>query len=118
MTRGGDAHHLPGHLGVGHHRGGFRNLVADLVVLLDVLEIELAEEIPDRCQRRDHVRLVAAIGDYVMRALIGTKLLTAEIPADVHELDGPQRVTPAPWRGSRMRGFTLEGVFDRYQAAA
>ena len=106
------------HRGVGHHRGGFRDLVADLVVALDVLEVDLAEEVPDRGERRNDVGLVAAIGDHVVGALFGTKLLAAEIPADVHELDRAQRVAAAPGPGRGVRGFALEGVFDRDQAGA
>src|SRR5215467_4757379 len=78
---------LARHLGIRHRRGRVGDLVADLVVFLDILEIHLAEEVPDRGERRDHVGLIAAIGDHIMRALLGAKLLAAEIPADVHELD-------------------------------
>src|SRR5712691_5911505 len=109
------ADQLARHLGVGHRCGSVGDLVADLVVLLDVLEIHLAEEVPDRGERRNHVGLVAAIGDHVMRALLRTELLAAEIPADVHELDRAQRVAAAPGPRRRVRGLALESVFDRDQ---
>src|SRR2546430_12902148 len=51
-----------------------------------VLEIHLAEEIPDRSERRNDVGLIAAVGDHVVRALLRAKLLAAQIPADVHQL--------------------------------
>src|SRR5215831_2684295 len=92
MPRSGGADHFPRHFGVGHHRRCFGDLVTDLVVLLDVLEVHLAEEIPHRSARRDDVGLIATVCDHVMRALLRSKLLAAKIPADVHQLYGAERV--------------------------
>src|SRR5262249_10222553 len=95
-----------------------RDLVADLVVALDVLEVDLAEEVPNRRQRRNDVGLIAAVGDHVVGPLFRPQLLAAKVPADVHELDRTQRIAaePGPERG--VRGLALEGIFDGDQSSA
>src|SRR5262249_22426302 len=112
MPRSGGADHFPRHFGVGHHRRCFGDLINDLVVLLDVLEIHLAEEIPHRSARRDDVWLIAPLCCYVMRALPPSQLRPAKIPADVHQLYGAERVASAPRPRGSMRRLTLERVFD------
>src|SRR3546814_10908218 len=47
-------------------RGAFRDLVAELEILLDAVEILLAEIVPDRGHRRYDVRLIAAVGNHIM----------------------------------------------------
>ena len=101
------------HLGAGHHRGGLRHLVADVPHLLDVVVVGFAEVVPDRGVRRHDVRLIAAVGDDVVRALLNAQMLAAEIPADVHQLDGVERRASAPGRAGRVRAFALERVLDR-----
>ena len=83
-----------GHRRVGHHRRALRHLVADLPHLLDVLVVGLAEVVPDRRVARHDVRLIAAVGDDVVRALLEAQVLAAEVPADVHQLDRVERALP------------------------
>src|SRR6516164_576930 len=45
-------------------------------------------------------------------------MLTAEVPADVHQLDGVERGPSAPWGARRVRAFALEAVLDRDEAIA
>ena len=43
-------------------------------------------------------------------------MLTAEIPADVHELDGIERAAALPGIAGAMRGDAVERVLDRDEA--
>ena len=88
----------------GHHRRPLRDRIADLAQLRDVRVIELAEVVPDARHRRHDVRLVAAAGDHVMRALLGAQVLAAEVPADVHQLHRVERAAAAPGGGAGVRG--------------
>ena len=97
---------------VGHHRGRLRHAVADLVHLLDVLVVGLAEVVPDGGVRRDDVGLIAAVGDDVVRPLLDAEVLAAEIPGDVHQLHGVERRTAAPRRARRVRALAFEAVLD------
>ena len=106
------------YVGVGHHRGGLRHVVADLPQLLDVVVAGLAEVVPDAGVRRHDVRLIAAVGDHVVRALLQAQVLAAEVPADVHQLHGVERRPAAPRRAGGVRALALEGVLDRDQAVA
>ena len=63
----------------------------------------LPEVCPDRRIAGDDVRLVAAIGDDVMGALLNPQVLAAEVPPDVHQLHGVQRTAPAPRRIPAVR---------------
>ena len=92
--------------------------VADLAQLLDVLVVGLAEVVPDARVRRHDVRLIAAVGDHVVRALLQPQVLAAEVPADVHQLDGVERGAAAPRRAGRVRALALERVLDRHEPGA
>ena len=78
--------------------------------------VRLAEIVPDRRDRRHDVGLIAAIGDHVVRALLGPQVLAAEVPADVHQLHRIEGAAPAPGRPRRAR-LAMERVFDRHQPA-
>ena len=80
--------------------------------------VGLAEVVPDRRVRRHDVRLIAAVGDHVVRALLQAQVLAAEVPADVHQLDGVERRAAAPRRAGGVRALALERVLDRDQAVA
>ena len=58
--------------------------------------VEFAKEIPYGRHRRDDVRLVSSVRDDVVRPLLEPQVLTAVIPAAVHQLDGVQRATAHP----------------------
>ena len=45
-------------------------------------------------------------------------MLAAEVPADVHELDGVERAAAAPGHHGAVRGRSLERVFDGHEAGA
>jgi hypothetical protein len=104
------------HFRIGHHRRGLCHPVADIPQLLDFLVAGLAEVVPDRCSRRDDVRLVPAVGDDVMRALLDAQVLAAEVPPDVHQLRGVERRSAAPRRTGPVRALALEAVLDRDEA--
>ncbi len=56
------------YVGIRHQRRGLGHVVADAPQVHDVVVIGFAEVIPDGGVRRHHVRLVAAVGDHVVRA--------------------------------------------------
>ena len=87
-------------------------------MLLDVLVVGLAEVVPDRRVARHDVRLVAAVGDHVVRALLQAQVLAPEVPADVHQLDGVERAASAPRRAGGVGALALELVLDRDQPVA
>src|SRR3546814_7250162 len=58
MARRGSADDAAGDRRAGHLRGAFRDLVVELEILLDAVEILLAEIVPDRGDRRYDVRLI------------------------------------------------------------
>ena len=99
------------HFGIGHHRGRLGHRGADVPQLLDLVVAGLAEVVPDGGVGRHDVRLVAAVGDDVMRALLQPQVLAAEVPADVHQLHGVERRPAAPRRASGVGALALEGVF-------
>ena len=108
--RPGAAEHLGRlQLDAGHHRRGLGDRVAGLPHLLDVREVGLAEVVPDRRGARDDVGLIAAVGDHVVRALAQAQVLAAEVPADVHQLDGVERAAAAP-RRRRRRARSRRGT--------
>src|SRR4029077_156836 len=78
----------------------------------------LAEVVPDRRVRWDDVRLVAAVGDDVMRSLLQPQMLAAEVPAGCHQFDGVERRAAAPRRRRGVRALALERVLDRHEAGA
>ena len=89
----------------GHQRRALRHLVAEVPHLLDVRVVGLAEEVPDRRLRRHDVRLIAAVGDDVVRALLEAEVLAPEVPAGVHQLHGVERAAAAPGRAGAVRGL-------------
>src|SRR3546814_3533056 len=101
MARRGSADDAAGDRRAGHLRGAFRDLVAELEILLDAVEILLAEIVPDRGDRRYDVRLIAAVGNHIMGPLLGAEMLAAHVPADVHQLHPVKR-------GARSEEHTSE----------
>ena len=74
--------------------------------------IGLAEVIPDARVGRNDVRLIATIGDHVMRTLRQPQMLPAKVPTDVHQLNRIKRALTTPRSASRVRALPLEVVFD------
>src|SRR5688572_19700222 len=91
--------------GVGYQRCALGDLVADLAHSFDVFVIKLAEVVPDAGGLRNDVGLIAAVGDHVVRALLGAEVFAAEVPADVHQLDGVERAASLPRRSRGVRAF-------------
>jgi hypothetical protein len=48
-----------------------------------------------------------------VRPLAETQVLAAEVPADVHQLDGVERAAGAPWAARRLGRLADERVKDR-----
>ena len=107
------AEDLRGDRGVGHLRRAFGHGVSDPPHPHDVVVVALAEEVPDAGRRRHHVRLVAAVADDVVRALLDAQVLAPEVPADVHQLDRVERAAAVPRVAGAVRRFAFEGVLDR-----
>ena len=99
---------LPRDGGVRHLRRRLRDGVGDLEVLADVLEVLLADEVPDGCDRRHDVGLVAAVRDHVVRPLLRPQMLAAHVPADVHELDAVERAASPPRRHGGVGGLAAD----------
>ena len=112
------AEHARAHRRIGHDRRGVRHPVPDRPEVLDLVEVVLAEVIPDRRVGRDDVRLVAAVADDVVRPLREPEMLAAEVPPDVHQLHGVERAPAAPRRAGGVRALALEAVLHRHHAAA
>ena len=53
-----------------------------------------------------------------MRALRRVQVLAAEVPADVHELDGVERAAPAPRRDGAVRRGAGERILDGHEPRA
>ena len=106
------------HVRIGHHRGGPRDLVADLAQLLDVRIVDLAEVVPDAGVLRHHVGLIAAVGNDVVRSLLQAEMLAPEIPGDVHQLHRVERRAAAPRLRGGVRALAFERVLDRLKAGA
>src|SRR3546814_15219868 len=113
MARRGSADDAAGDRRAGHLRGAFRDLVAELEILLDAVEILLAEIVPDRGDRRYDVRLIAAVGNHIMGPLLGAEMLAAHVPADVHQLHPVKRGAAPPGCASGMAAVALECILDR-----
>ena len=94
--------------GVRHLRRRLRDGVGDLEVLADVLEILLADEVPDGGDRRHDVGLVAAVRDHVVRTLLRPQVLAAHVPADVHQLDAVERAASPPGRHGGVGGLAAD----------
>src|SRR5215471_6686025 len=45
-------------------------------------------------------------------------MFPSEVPSHVHQLDGVESASPAPWGAGSMRALAFERVFDRDQAVA
>ena len=118
VLRPGGAEHPRVDGRAGHQRGALRHLVADFPHPHDARVVGLAEEVPDRRGRRDHIRLVAAVGDDVMRALLDPEVLAAVVPPNVHQLDRVERAAPVPGRTGAVGALTFEQIFDRDQPVA
>ena len=86
--------------------------------LLDLRIRRLAEVVPDGRIPRDHVRLIAAVGDDVVRALFERQVLAPVVPADVHELDRVERAATPPRRPGRVRRLAGERELDRHEPSA
>src|SRR5262249_1126111 len=104
------------HGGVGHLRGRCRDLGAERVQVANPLVIPFPEEVPDRGFGWHYIGLVAAVRDYVMRAMLRTQMLAAEIPADVHQLDRVQRAASRPGRSGGMGALAVKAILSRDQA--
>ena len=99
--------------GVGHQSGGLRHVVADAPQVHDVVVISFAEIKPDGCVRRNHVGLIAAIGNHVVDASRQAKMLPAEIVADTHQFTAsralfPRHGAPAAWALSPLKLYSTE----------
>ncbi len=105
-------------LGVGHHRRALRDGLTNPPQLLDLRIRRLPEVVPDGGVARDDVRLVAAVGDDVVRPVLEGKVLPAVVPADVHQLDRVERASSSPRRACRMRGLAGERELDGDEARA
>ena len=103
---------------VGHERRALGHLVADIPHVLDRLVVGLAEVVPDAGVPRHDVRLIAAVGDHVVRALRQPQVLAPIVPAHVHQLHGVERRAAAPGRHRAVRRLALERVLHRHEAAA
>ena len=106
------------HRGVGHHCGARGDGVPDAPHPHDVVVVGFAEEIPDARRRRDDVRLIAAVGDDIVRPLLYPQVLAAVVPRDVHQLDRVERAAAAPRIDGAMRRLALEEILDRHQTVA
>src|SRR5688572_33083354 len=78
--------------------------------------IGLTQKIPHAGAARHHVRLIAAVADDVMHAVLRTEMLAAIVPGGVEELDRIERAPATPRRAGGMRGLPLERVFDAHQS--
>src|SRR3546814_6120877 len=116
MARRGSADDAAGDRRAGHLRGAFRDLVAELEILLDAVEILLAEIVPDRGDRRYDVRLIAAVGNHIMGQLLGAEMLAAHVPADVPQLPPVKRGAAPPGWPRGMGAVALECILDRDEA--
>src|SRR6185503_14603827 len=85
---------------------------------LDLGVRRFAEVVPDRRVARNHIRLIATVGDDVMRSLLNPQMFAAVIPANVHQLHRVERTAPSPRRIAAMRRLALERVFDRHETVA
>jgi hypothetical protein len=91
-------------------------IVSPISRSLDVRVVDFAEVVPHARIRGHDVRLIAAVGDHVVRSLLKPQMLAAEVPPDVHQLHGVERRPAAPRVGGGMRALTLERVLDRDDA--
>ena len=78
--------------------------------------IGFAEIKPDGGVGRNHVGLIAAVGDHVVDARGQAQMLAAEFVADAHQLGRIERAASAPGRAGGVRAFAFEHVFDGNQA--
>src|SRR5262245_38691627 len=99
---------------VGHQRSALGHRVANLAHLFDVFIVEFAEVVPNAGQPRDDVRLVTTVRYHIMRALLGTEMFPAKVPANVHQLDGVKCATSLPWRSSSVGTLSFESIFNRH----
>src|SRR5260370_38371743 len=88
-------------------------MVADLPQLFDMRIVALPEVIPDRRALRHYVRLVAAVRNNVMGALLETKMLAAEDPPYAHQPTSIQRAAPAPRAHRGMCALSLDFALNR-----
>ncbi len=100
-----------------HFRRGIRNRISQVVQILDVWIVQLAEVVPNRGFRGNNIGLISAIDDDAVRALRGTQVFAAKVPAGVHQLDGIQRAAPFPRRRSGVRRLAMEKILHRNKSA-
>src|SRR5262245_6723478 len=101
-----------------HHCGGLRYGSTRFEHFGDVRVIDFAKEIPHGRFRWHDVRLIAAIGNHVVRTLLRPKVLATKVPGSIHHLDCVESASAAPWCSSGMRRFAVECKLDRNEAAA
>ncbi len=85
MAWPGCGQHPLGHGRVRHLRGGGGDFRADGMQVANLVIIPFPKEVPDGRLGRGYVRLIAAMRDHVMGAMLGAQVLAAKIPADVHQ---------------------------------
>ena len=117
MRGPGRTHQSVVHGRPGHHGGGLGHGVAEVVQLLDMGIVELAEVIPDGRFGGDYVGLVAAVDDDVMRALLEPQVLAAEFPPDVHQVRGVEGAAPLPGCASSVGSLAVKEVLHGDQPA-
>src|SRR5215471_16766781 len=80
--------------------------------------VDLTEVPPNGCLRRNDVGLISAVRNHTMRALLWTQVFAAIAPPDIHQFNGVQGTSSAPWRCRSVSRFTMETVFHRNQSTA
>jgi hypothetical protein len=59
------------------------------------------------------VRLIATVGDDVVRSLLERQVLAPEVPADIHQFHGVERAAPPPGSTGGVRALSFEGIEHR-----
>src|SRR5208283_3077905 len=101
----------------GHHGGSRGHGVSQIVEFLDMWIVQFAKVIPNAGFRWNDIGLVASIDDHVVGTLLQTKMLTPEIPADVHEFDGIEGTAPSPRRSGGVGRAAVEGILHADEPA-
>ena len=92
----------------GHQRRTFGDVDQLVVGLLGGRHRGVAHEPPDLAVVGDDVRLDAAGRDRAVRAVGRVEMLAQLVEADVHQLDGVDRVLAVPGIDRAMRGLAME----------
>ena len=98
---------------VRHHRCGLRHVIPDAPQVHDVLVVGLAEVIPDTRVRRHHVRLIAAVGDHVVRPRVSRrcsrrKFQPTSMSSTASSALLPRHGAPAAWALSPLKMYSTE----------